>query len=81
MCCVKAGERKTETTVCGCEECWKFTTLHKNVQAKLLKLIAINISGPPRAILNFFAPTVECEQARRTEGRRERERMGVGREF
>jgi len=28
----------------------EFTTLHGNVQAKLLKLIAINISGQPRAM-------------------------------
>lgn len=64
-------ETETETTVCGCEECWKFTTLHKNVQAKLLKLIAINISGPPRARLNFFAPPVECVRARQPGGERE----------
>lgn len=74
-------ERETETTVCGCEECWKFTTLHKNVQAKLLKLIAINISGPPRAGLNFFAPPVECVRARQTGsgGKREREIAWGGR--
>lgn len=41
------------------------TTLHKNVQAKLLKLIAINISGPPRAELNFFAQLCSaCERDR-----------------
>lgn len=87
MCCVKAreweGERRTETetTVCGCEECWKFTTLHKNVQAKLLKLIAINISGPPRAGLNFFAQPVEFVRARQTGsgGKRERECAWGGR--